>query len=68
MRKPEPIDPAATLVLPEDEIAARRKKQSAADTAELREMTVQEVERQLLGTDETRTDLHAVLEREESGE
>jgi hypothetical protein len=58
MKKPEPV-----WVLPKDEVAARRKIDTEATTRELRELTVHELEQHLLSDDdETRTDLHQVLE------
>jgi hypothetical protein len=63
MKDPKPIDPAATLVLPQDELAARRDVEPDEPTAVLRTLTVVEVERYLLSADEeSPTAVQPVLE------
>jgi hypothetical protein len=70
MTDPKPIDPAATtLVLPENELAARRKADPDEPTAVLRRPTVRELEqrlleleRRLLVDDEAPTQVQPVLE------
>jgi hypothetical protein len=52
MKDPKPIDPAATLVLPQDELAPRREVEPDEPTAVLRTLTVVEVERYLLSADD----------------
>jgi len=48
MKNPKPIDPSATLTLPEDELAARRKVVEDGQTAVLRRPTVRELEQRLI--------------------
>jgi len=69
MTNPKPIDPAATLVLPEDELAARRKAAPDEPTAVLQRPTVRELEqrlheleRRLLVDDEATTQIQPTLE------
>jgi hypothetical protein len=69
MKHPKPTDPAETLALPQDELAARRTADPDEVTAVLRRPTVRELEQRLfeleqrrLVDDEAPTQIQPVLE------